>query len=403
LLQLYARWQTISPAPRIAVLTVDHGLRPEATAEAEGVVEAAGRLGFPAFILRWTGVKPSTGLQEAAREARYRLLCEAAIAHGLQAIITAHTEDDQAETLLMRLARGSGLDGLAGMPEATGLGGIALIRPLLGTPKSRLIATLEAAAVPFATDPSNADPRFERSRIRAAGPALGELGITASGLARSSRRLERARQALDTVTSDWAKTTVAVDRLGVATVDLDLLAGAPGEIVVRLVQRLVAATGGTPAGLAKIEVLASWLVEAREGGRTLARAEVRISAAPNGDRRAIFLREARRAALPVVRLAPGAIGLWDGRFRVAVDAAVEAVEIGPLEGAAVEERPGGIESRALGADAAPGARRGRSLVASVLDPKAARQAGLTFDFVGFSTIFGQVRVAKPKNKPKVGQ
>src|SRR5262249_30876821 len=147
------------------------------------------------------GKKPATGLQEAARAARYRLLATAAVRAQARCILTAHTLDDQAETVLFRLARGSGLGGLAAMAQIgrvpDSAGGIMLARPLLVLPKSRLIATLERAGIDFADDPSNRDPRFARARLREVMPALAREGLDARRLALLAQRMRRADAAIE--------------------------------------------------------------------------------------------------------------------------------------------------------------------------------------------------------------
>ncbi len=200
LMVLAARWaKARNKGPKLIAVTVDHGLRPEAAREAAAVKRLARQLGIEHRTLRWTGKKPKTGLQEAAREARYRLLSGAARKAGAPAILTAHTLDDQAETVLIRLTRGSGLTGLAAMQRVTPLrdGTLQLVRPLLDIPKARLLATLKAAKIPFAEDPSNADPRFTRVRLRGLLPALAGEGLDARRLALLSRRLKRADAALE--------------------------------------------------------------------------------------------------------------------------------------------------------------------------------------------------------------
>lgn len=382
LMHLFVRWRGSSSTPAAIVLSIDHGLRPEAAAEAEVVAASAKRLGLAAQVLRWAGDKPATGLQEAAREARYRLLGEAARAHGLDAIVTAHTEDDQAETLLMRLARGSGLDGLAAMQAVAQLGGIKLVRPLLGVPKARLLATLAEAGIGYASDPSNLDPRFERTRLRATAPVFRGLGLTSAALARTSRRLERARLALEAATDELASASVSVDHLGVGRLDLASLSAAQEEIAVRLVARLVTAIGGDAGApsLAKVEALTAWLRTAKDGGRTLGRTEVRIGG--RGVRQAIFLRESRRSPLPVTSLAAGTAILWDGRFRISLADGRESVHIhGGVPGAG--EADGCGKAR----QSLPRAVRNGVDVASPLDAPGARASGLTFEFAGRPTIY----------------
>src|SRR3977135_2713123 len=150
LMWLAARWRNaLARGPRLIAVTVDHGLRSEAAAEARNVKRLARGLDLPHRTVRWTGAKPKTGLPAAARAARYRLLAQAARASGATHILTAHTRDDQAETLLMRLLRGSGIGGLAAMTRITARGGGLLGRPFLQVSKSQLVATLKKAKIGF--------------------------------------------------------------------------------------------------------------------------------------------------------------------------------------------------------------------------------------------------------------
>src|SRR5436190_4139354 len=171
LMWLAARWRrALTRGPRLIAVTVDHGLRPEAAREARDVKRLARALEVPHRTLRWTGTKPKTGLPAAARAARYRLLAQAARKHGATHILTAHTRDDQAETLLMRMLRGSGIAGLAAMARESERDGVRLARPFLDIPKSQLIATLSKAKIGYADDPTNRDTGFTRPRLRAIMP-----------------------------------------------------------------------------------------------------------------------------------------------------------------------------------------------------------------------------------------
>ena len=193
LMWLAARWRrALTRGPRLIAVTVDHGLRAEAAREARDVKRLAKSLDLPHRTLRWTGAKPKTGLPAAARAARYRLLAQAARKHGATHILTAHTRDDQAETLLMRMLRGSGIAGLAAMARESEREGVRLARPLLDISKSQLIATLNKAKIGFADDPTNRDIGFTRPRLRALMPALAEEGGDA-GIWRGWRRGWRAR------------------------------------------------------------------------------------------------------------------------------------------------------------------------------------------------------------------
>ena len=135
LLVLAARWaKRLKRPPKITAITIDHGLRPESAREAAAVKRLARRLGVPHRTLRWRGDKPKSGLQEAARIARYRLLAEAAARAGCEHVLTAHTLDDQAETVLAKFLRGAWTEGLAGIsPKLEGQEGGAIVRPLLDT------------------------------------------------------------------------------------------------------------------------------------------------------------------------------------------------------------------------------------------------------------------------------
>src|SRR6476661_3413988 len=198
LMWLAARWRRgLARGPQLVVVTVDHGLRVEAAREAREVKRLAASLGLTHRTLRWRGAKPNTGLPAAAREARYRLLAQAARAIGASHVLTAHTRDDQAETLLMRLLRGSGIAGLAAMARESERDGVILARPFLNVSKAQLVATLNRAKVGFADDPTNRDLTFTRPRLRSLMPVLAAEGGDARSLARLASRLARANAAVE--------------------------------------------------------------------------------------------------------------------------------------------------------------------------------------------------------------
>ncbi len=336
LLHLFARWRdavggTVPPA---VVITVDHGLRPRAAAEAEDVARLARSRGLPHATLAWEGDKPVADLQAAARAARYRLLADFACDNGLDAVVTAHTRDDQAETLMMRLAHGSGLAGLAAMRPARPLGdGVTLVRPLLAVGREMLRATLRAAGIAWSEDPSNADTRFARPRLRALAGPLAEAGLTPSALATVARRLARADAAIEAAVDALEDATLARHPGGVTAIELAAFAAAPEEVALRLLARAVGEIGGEPYGprLERLERLHAELLEspAGDGGRfrrTLGGAVV--------ERRGHTLwvhRETGRRGLPSLRLAPGGTVGWDGRFHAALTAsAPSAVTIAAL-------------------------------------------------------------------------
>ena len=251
LLWLAAHWRDALPqAPRLVAVTIDHGLRKESAREARAVKRLAEQLKVEHRTLRWTGRKPKTGVQEAARNARYRLLVQAARDAGASHIMTAHTLDDQAETVLFRLIRGSGIGGLAGMssfdrlpvPEGDGIG---LVRLLLELPKARLIATLKTAKVPYANDPSNVDPRFTRPRLRKVMGVLAGEGLTVERLAKLAKRAARAEAALVSAVDSvqLALSTAARSPGDPATIAAPAYSGLPREIAMRLLERMVMLIG----------------------------------------------------------------------------------------------------------------------------------------------------------------
>jgi len=287
LLVLAARWaKRLKRGPKLTAVTIDHGLRPEAAREAAAVKQLAGKLGVAHRTLRWRGKKPRAGLQEAARNARYALLAEAAARSGVAHVLTAHTLDDQAETILFRMARGSGLLGLAGMAPVAPLPArarhdIFLVRPLLHVPKVRLVATLQAAKIGYAEDPSNHDPRFTRARLRTLMPALAREGLDARGLARLALRLRRAEAALAVVV-DAARGALAPPpwpERGPVVFETSRFAQLPAEVALRLLGEAVAHTGNEgPVELAKLEMLYGSLRQARSRlRRTLAGALITLS------------------------------------------------------------------------------------------------------------------------------
>jgi tRNA(Ile)-lysidine synthase len=283
---------TLAPAD-IRVATVDHGLRSGSAAEAAAVARAAGALGLGHAILVWTGPKPAAGLQDAARRARYRLLAAHAETIGAGLILTAHTRDDQAETVLLRLAAGSGLAGLAGMPPERALApGIRLGRPFLPLPKAVLVAWCEARGIAYARDPSNADPRFARARLRAAASALAAEGLTPARLARLAERAARDEAALAS-TAEAALEAATLSRGPPLRLDGAALRVLPDAVALRCLAQAMARIGHSPRRLERLEdlVLGALLPALRRGEpvrRTLsglvvaadARGAVTLSIAP---------------------------------------------------------------------------------------------------------------------------
>jgi tRNA(Ile)-lysidine synthase len=268
LMWLVARWRgALSRGPSLLAVTVDHGLRAEAAREAREVKRLARHLGMSHRTVRWSGDKPTSGLPAAARAARYRLLATVARRSGASHILTAHTRDDQAETLLMRLLRGSGIGGLAAMARESEREGVLLARPFLNISKSRLIATLEKAKIGYADDPTNRDTRFTRPRIRNLIEGLGAEGGDARNLARLASRLARANAAIEILADGAARYLALRDQtIGSrptaatgqrkATFEAAAFAALPEEIRLRLLLRAIDRVGHEgPAELGKAEAL----------------------------------------------------------------------------------------------------------------------------------------------------
>ena len=343
LLTLLAEWQARlgAGAPAINVATVDHGLRATSSQEAELVAQYAASLGLVHRTLPWSGDKPKTGIPQAARTARYELLeahAGALPGSGLTAIATAHTRDDQAETFVMRLSRGAGVDGLAAMPaeRPVSVGSlIALVRPLLGIPKGRLIATLQKRGVSFIEDPTNADRAFERVRARELLQTLAEAGVSSQALATSARRMGEARMALDYAT-DQFETTLALSFNDDIFCQFERVAFERGPVALRhrVLGRLLDRFGGSskPAQLSEIEDMASLL-----GRTTRMRATLGGAVVSAGERFVRIWRERGRIGTADLTLLPGSGALWDQRFWVALsDDAPGAVDIRPLGAAGVK-------------------------------------------------------------------
>ncbi len=231
LLHLMADWQAAG-GPELVAVTLDHGLRSEAAAEAALVAAQASARGVRHDVLHWTD-RPPGNLMAQARAARTRLIGAWAQAQGAGAVALGHTADDLAETFLMRLARGSGVDGLSAMAPRRRAGGALWVRPLLTARREDLRAFLRDRGLSWAEDPTNADPAYLRSRARAALRALAPLGITVATLAETAGRMARARAALEAATAELADRAARLEQ-GAVLIDRAALAAAPEEVALRL-------------------------------------------------------------------------------------------------------------------------------------------------------------------------
>ncbi len=230
LLHLASAW---APADvTLLVVTVDHGLRPEAAAEATTVADAAAALGLDQTTLVWGGWTGSGNLQDMARRARRDLIADWAEASGVSSVLMGHTMDDQAETVLMRLARGSGVDGLAGIPRVH-RAAPTLTRPLLSFRRAELRAWLSSRGIAWVEDPSNEDERFDRIKARRLLDELGDLGLTVERLGQTAAHMRRARDALNSAAQTLATHAVRIDA-GDLLIRTRSLTEAPADLRMRL-------------------------------------------------------------------------------------------------------------------------------------------------------------------------
>lgn len=320
LLHLAAGWlkRRGAASPKVFVATVDHGLRPRSKDEAADVARQALALGLPHRTLIWSGPKPASGLQNAARQARYELLAaytNQVAGCGRAAVVTAHHLDDQSETFVMRLARGAGVDGLAAMAPARRLApgsDIMLLRPLLSLAKARLVATLAALEIAWAEDPTNHDLAFERVRARRLVARLAEEGVTGSMMALSARRLNEAREALDYAEKQFLGSLALSFNDGIfASFARRAFDAGPVLLRQRGLARLLAQFGGaSPAPqLSEVETLARRL-EAEQNLRTTLGGAI-VTA---GAKTVRIWREYGRMDQDGMTLQPGDRALWDQRF-----------------------------------------------------------------------------------------
>lgn len=236
------------PAP--VVLTVDHGLRAGSLKDARKVVAFAKQAGLKATVLSWRGKKPKAGIEAAARETRYRLMGAWLTRHRIATLFVGHTQDDQAETFLLRLARGSGLDGLSAMQArapwpAQDFPQLTLARPLLSFGRQELRDYLTLLGQSWLDDPMNQDPAFDRVKIRKARAALAEAGLSTARIAAAASHLARAREALEVVTGAvLARATRPLREGDGVLLESAALAAAPREVGLRALAAVLMAVGG---------------------------------------------------------------------------------------------------------------------------------------------------------------
>lgn len=290
---------------------MDHRLRPESAAEIRRLQGWLSARAIRHVVLAWSGEKPTSGIQEAARAARYRLLAGWCREHGCLHLLTAHHREDQIETHLIRLRARSGADGLAGMSAIRELRDCRLLRPLLSFPRDRLLTLLAAEHQPFITDPSNRNPAFERSRFReddGAMPAAAKLPVLLTGI----HTLGTSRVARERNGNASLARAMNLHPAGFAILDAGVVLAMPHDEAERVLSAVAATIGVAlyPARRERIARLREVLGAAVSHGHTLGGCRF-----VRWRERVLVMRELARASKPT-QLAPGERIFWDRRFNV---------------------------------------------------------------------------------------
>lgn len=307
---------------QLEAVTVDHGLRPDSGAEAEFVAQQCAALEVPHTTLRWEGWDGSGNMQQEARRARRALIGDWARSLGVTQVLLGHTAEDQAETFLLRLARGSGVYGLSGMAARMQADGVTWLRPLLPCRRVELREILTAKGIPWIEDPSNENARFDRVRLRQAMPMLADLGLTVDRLIDTAQNMDRAAQVVRAEVLRLARQAVQANPAGFLTLETALIGQAQAELRLRLLsgclqwvssaqfpprrEALEALSAQVRAGIADRRTLSGCLIDIRPETVTIAR-------------------ETAQTGPPVA-----AGQLWDGRWITTCDTAhVMVAALGP--------------------------------------------------------------------------
>ena len=393
-----ARDWTAARGGRVTALTVDHGLRPESAEEARQVAACMARHGIEHKVLSWLGEKPGTRLQEAARAARYRLMCGWCRDNAILHLLLGHHADDQAETVLYRLIRGSGLDGLTGMSAVTDSAEVRLLRPLLGCRAADLRRFLRSYGEVWVDDPSNQDARFVRTHLRAMRASLDAAGLRQPVLLAAAARMAAARTAMQASVVALLARCCRVHPMGFARLDRAVMAAAPVEIGAKAFTRIVTMIGGS-----KRECAAEG---ARRMYERLFRADDRTNASLGrcllvGDRPDVLVCRERRHLPPPRFLHSNEEILGDGRFRLKAMRLKERAA-GPWHVRALQQE----DWRIIRADSANLAKQGTSTLVRSTLPVLCDEGGLVsaphFAFLRDDVSAMRAMVAKVCWSPRNG-
>jgi len=303
---------------KLVALSVDHGLREKSENEAKQVAKWLDALEIDHHILTWTGHKPDTNIQDEARKARYNLMGQWCADNNIKHLFLAHHKDDQAETFLIRLFRGSGIDGLSAMEKVAEFPMLKrsdnypkIYRPLLDVPKKRLDATLRQAGQAWIEDPSNENRKFTRVQIRELLKSSEIEGLDADRLASTAGRMRRVRSLLEEMTAEAESDYVIYNDFGYASLNSDFHKNMHEEISLRLLTNILKKVGGNPYPPRhhKLESLLHNLRQGQFSGQTLSGV---ILFQLSGDE-IIFAREIKEIALET-NISKAKQTLWDNRF-----------------------------------------------------------------------------------------
>lgn len=294
-------------------LTVDHGLRPEAAIEANKVTAWLSGRDIPHRILKWNGPYPTSGIQSKARKARYDLMLTECASEQIDALLLGHQLEDQLETLLLRLSKGSGLSGLAAMSLISYRNKMKLVRPLLAMPRLRLRTYLKECKQDWFDDPSNENPIYTRTKLGSVLKAVSDLpGSDLQTVALASARLQRADDALDQITSDFLSDQAVISEFGFVTIEKQFFEVMPLEIAIRFLDRIftfVRGIGEKPS-LSALEKLIGDLKE-KDGVKARTLSGCQFAQFHAGW---IICREAGRTGLPTLVMDSNKPICWDDRF-----------------------------------------------------------------------------------------
>jgi len=296
----------------VTVLTVEHGLRHGSAEEAEHVGRFCSSFGADHQILPWVGPKPETRIQASAREVRYKLMEGWCANNGVRELYLGHTLDDQAETFLLRMARGSGLDGLAAMPLVRWHGEVRIVRPLLRMSRKRILATLVEHNLSFICDPSNHDRRFARVVIRNDIERLNEQGISTSAISGVARILGRIRTQKEIVIADLFRQMVVLYPEGYAELDIEQWRHVDRVAGSQLIAELLRIIGGRKylPRRERLNRLVAVLCNQTRGTRTLSGCVISFRGLT-----VRFWREYQKI-IEVIPITPGSSVLWDRKFEL---------------------------------------------------------------------------------------